>query len=41
MVLGTQLDLVNFSLGRITDMIAEGERVALVHDCAANECVLP
>lgn len=41
MVLGTELDLVNFSLGRITDMIAEGERVALVHDCAANECVLP
>jgi NTE family protein len=41
MVLGTQLDLINFSLDRITDMIAEGERVALVHDCAASDCVLP
>jgi hypothetical protein len=40
-VLGTQLDLVNFDLDRILAMIEEGERVALVHDCIASGCVLP
>ena len=40
-VLGTQLDLINFNHDRIADMIDEGERVALVHDCAVSGCVLP
>jgi len=41
LVLGTQLDLVNFDLDRILAMIEEGERVALVHECIASGCVVP
>jgi predicted acylesterase/phospholipase RssA len=37
--MGTQLDLINFGRDRIVQMIGEGERVALVHDCIENGCV--
>jgi predicted acylesterase/phospholipase RssA len=39
-VLGAQLDLLNFSLDRIVEMIDEGERVALIHNCAESGCLV-
>ncbi len=40
LVLGSQLDLLNFEFDRIVEMINEGERRALVHDCAESGCVI-
>jgi predicted acylesterase/phospholipase RssA len=39
-VLGTDLNLINFDSDRIQYMIDEGERVALVHDCKESGCVI-
>lgn len=39
-VLGGDLGMMDFRVGPITRMIAEGERVALVHDCAKSGCAV-
>lgn len=38
--LGDNLGMLNFGLDPIARMIAEGERVALLHDCNESGCVL-
>jgi len=38
--LGGNLGMLDFSIDAIANMIAEGERVALLHDCKHNGCVL-
>ena len=38
--LGGNLGMLDFGLDTIAQMIAEGERVALVHDCKRSGCVL-
>jgi predicted acylesterase/phospholipase RssA len=38
--LGGNLGMLDFSLGAIANMIQEGERVAVVHDCKRSGCVL-
>ena len=38
--LGGDLGMLNFGIDPIARMISEGERAALLHDCAANECVI-
>jgi predicted acylesterase/phospholipase RssA len=38
--LGSDLGMLDFSLDAIVRMIGEGERIALVHDCRHNGCVL-
>ncbi|SRR5216683_6322764 len=37
---GTQIGAFEFTADTISKMIREGERVALLHDCAQNGCVL-
>ncbi len=39
--LGGQLGALNFAIDPIQRMIQEGERIALLHDCAESDCVLP
>lgn len=39
-VLGGNLGMLEFDLANITRMIAEGERVALLHNCTENGCVV-
>jgi NTE family protein len=36
-----RLGLLDFTLEAIVRLIKEGERAALLHDCAENDCVLP
>lgn len=38
--LGNDLGMLNFGIDPIARMITEGERAALLHDCAASNCVL-
>ncbi|HTA44244.1 MAG TPA: patatin-like phospholipase family protein [Bryobacteraceae bacterium] len=38
--LGNNLGMLNFDRDAIVRMIAEGQRVALLHDCRKNRCVL-
>ena len=38
--LGGNLGMLDFGIDAIADMIAEGERAALLHDCKHNGCVL-
>jgi predicted acylesterase/phospholipase RssA len=38
--LGGDLGMLNFGIDPIATMIAEGERVALIHDCVESGCVL-
>lgn len=38
--LGGNLGMLDFGIDAIANMIQEGERVALVHDCKASGCVL-
>lgn len=39
-VLGGDTGMLDFGLDRIARIIEEGERVALVHDCIENRCIL-
>ncbi|HEY6249475.1 MAG TPA: patatin-like phospholipase family protein [Candidatus Angelobacter sp.] len=38
--LGNDLGMLNFGIDPIARMITEGERVALLHDCAESNCVI-
>jgi len=38
--LGGDLGMLDFGIDSLTRMITEGERVALMHDCSQNECIV-
>jgi predicted acylesterase/phospholipase RssA len=39
-ILGGDLGMLNFGIDAVARMITEGERVALIHDCSENGCIV-